>query len=111
VSFDVLQLVAHDAPLQVKPAQVIVVPLGQVPPLQLDADTTVPLVQLCAEHCVVGYEHAVCDAVEQVPWHMPEPEQAARLPCGCPDVTAEHVPNDPETSQAWHCPEHAELQQ
>jgi hypothetical protein len=42
---------------------------------------------------------------------MPEPEQAARLPCGCPDVTAEHVPNDPETSQAWHCPEHAELQQ
>ena len=44
------------------------------------------------------------------PAHTPEPAQAAREPRGAPDVTAVHVPGEPETLQASHWPLQATLQ-
>lgn len=44
---------------------------------------------------------------------VPEPAHAVRSAdavCAGP-ITATHVPTLPTTSQAWHCPLHAELQQ
>ncbi|TMB30309.1 MAG: hypothetical protein E6J65_01500 [Deltaproteobacteria bacterium] len=41
---------------------------------------------------------------------MPLPAQAARPPCGFP-LTAKHWPTLPGTSQAWHWPPQAWLQQ
>jgi hypothetical protein len=43
-------------------------------------------------------------------WQTPEPTHGVRTPCGAPLSTVEHVPTEPETSQAWHCPPHAVLQ-
>jgi hypothetical protein len=44
------------------------------------------------------------------PQALPSVAQAARLPCGAP-ATAVQVPTLPATSQAWHCPPQALLQQ
>jgi len=44
------------------------------------------------------------------PPQVPLPEQAVRTPCGAP-LTATHWPTCPGTSQAWHCPAQAWLQQ
>lgn len=42
---------------------------------------------------------------------VPPPVHAPRAPCGwVPEVVSEQTPTLPETSQASHCPPHAELQ-
>ena len=85
---------------------------GQDPaPLQLAAAVAVPDAQLAERHDVIGYAH---DAV-MVPSHDPPQDdpslaQAARAPWGVP-ATAVQVPTLPDTSQAWHWPLQAWLQQ
>ena len=44
------------------------------------------------------------------PQEEPSLAQAERAPCGAP-LTAVHLPTLPATSQAWHWPPQAELQQ
>jgi hypothetical protein len=61
----------------------------------------------------LGYTQAARFFPSQVGPHevpTPVPAQVGRVPCG-PPMTAEHVPTCPPTSQAWHCPLHAESQQ
>jgi hypothetical protein len=94
--------------------QAVVTGAGQAPaPSQFAAAVAVPLEQLADLQLVVllGYVHAAVFVPSQLP-PQSEPSllQAVREPCGVP-VTATQVPTEPETSQAWHWPPHAVLQQ
>jgi len=88
--------------------------MGQLPvPVQLAARTAVPLVQLAVRHRVspLGYAQARASVPLQVPPHIvPSELQARRVPWGAP-LTGAQVPTKPATSQAWHCPLQAALQQ
>ena len=67
--------------------------------------------QLAARHCETGYAHAVMSLPSQAPPHVvPSEAQAVRDPCGAP-TTGVHAPAFPGTSQAWHSPSQAALQQ
>ena len=82
-------------------------------PLQEAAAVCVPAVQLAARQPVPepGYAQALVATPSQAPPQaLPSEVQAVREPCGAP-VTAVHVPWLPTTSQAWHWPEQALLQQ
>lgn len=47
---------------------------------------------------------------EQLPLQVPLPAQAARAPCGAPELSAVQVPTAPATSHASHAPVQAALQ-
>jgi hypothetical protein len=51
---------------------------------------------------------AVLPPAQLPPHACPAFTHCVRAPCGCPEVTGLQVPGT--TSQAWHCPPHAELQ-
>jgi hypothetical protein len=113
---DVPQLVPlHVADPLLGALQVCVVLAAQAPePLQSAADDITPLEQLRPRQAVKidGYVHAIALPSAHLPPHaVPSVVHAARVPCGCPDRTAVHVPCTPATSQAWHDPLHAVLQQ
>ena len=73
-----------------------------------------PALQLAARQLVVapGYAQAVAlEPLQVPPQALPSLAQAVRVPCGAPLATVAQVPTLPATSQAWHWPEHAVLQQ
>ena len=84
---------------------------GQDPaPSQLAAAVATPAEQLAPRHEAVGYVQLATLLPLQLPPQTPLPAQAERAPCGAP-LTATHWPRLPATSQAWHCPLQAWLQQ
>jgi hypothetical protein len=81
--------------------------------LQEAAAVAVPLEQLALRQLVdpPGYAQAAVLVPSQLPPHdEPSVVHAVRPPCGAP-ATATQVPTLPETSQAWHWPPQALLQQ
>jgi hypothetical protein len=59
-----------------------------------------------------GNEHdIVLPAAQTPPQVVPLPAQAARVPCGCPEVTGEHLPSVAGMSHAWQEPAHGSSQQ
>jgi hypothetical protein len=95
-------------------AHAVVVGVPHAPdPSHPAALVATPLVQEGALHVVLapGYAHAVRPLPSQLPPHVvPLPAHAARVPTGAP-VAAPHVPIDPATLHASHCPAHAPSQQ
>jgi hypothetical protein len=84
---------------------------GQEPLPHEAARVSTPALHEAPRHCDVGY----AQAFTSTPSHDPpqaEPSElhACRDPCGAP-LTAVHTPTLPGTSQAWHWPLHAVLQQ
>jgi hypothetical protein len=55
-------------------------------------------------------QETVLEPSQAPPQSEPSLLHAVREPCGVP-VTATQVPTEPETSQAWHWPPQAVLQQ
>src|SRR5438132_1969373 len=109
------QLVLQAVVSQMYGLQLELAGAGHAPaPSQLADAVAVPLPQLAPRHCAVGYAQAAMLLPSQLPPHvLPSLAQAARAPplrCGAPD-TGVHWPTEPATSQAWHCPLHAWLQQ
>lgn len=105
----VLQLVAP----HVYAPQFVVTGAGQLPPpVQFANAVATPAVQLAARHGVEldKYAHALTLTPSHAPLQLePSPLHAARGAIGAP-VTAVHVPTEPLTLHAWHCPLHALLQ-
>jgi hypothetical protein len=69
-------------------------------------------VQLAPRQIVAaaGYPHAIALDPSQAPAQtLPSEAHAWRAPRGAPS-TLVHVPAKPGTSQAWHCPLHADVQ-
>jgi hypothetical protein len=102
------QVAAHAPLVQLPDAHAIGVEAAQPPlPSQKRAGCTLLVsAQPAAAHCVPlpGYVQARRLPAPHAPAQAPEPAQAARVPCGAPDVTAVQVPAEPETSQASHWP-------
>ena len=88
---------------------------GQVPvPLQEPAGTAVPAAQLAARHWVEAPGYPQAEALlpsQEPPQAEPSVAQADRVPCGAPEVTVVQAPTLPGTSQAWHWPAQAAVQQ
>jgi hypothetical protein len=124
----------HAAPLQVKPlaqsvsaAHVVLQPEApshaklpahvaggcamHAPELLQVLVVKVPLAQLDPHGVPLVYAQAVLFAPSHVPSHaVPAPLHAPCAPCGAPVIVL-HVPIDPATSHASHCPVHAVAQQ
>ena len=84
---------------------------GHEPPLHEAESVSTPDEQDAPRHCAVGYEQAETLTPSQLPPQAdPSLAHAAREPCGEP-VTALQTPTLPGTSQAWHWPLQALLQQ
>jgi len=113
-SVSTAQLVLQAVGPQTYGVQAVTTEEGHVPvPLQLAALVAVPAEQVPARHTVepAGYAQALAMVPSQdPPQALPSVVQAVRLPCGAP-VALVQVPTLPATSQAWHCPPQALLQQ
>jgi hypothetical protein len=113
-SVSTVQLALQAVAPQMYGVHAVVDDAGQVPvPLQLAALTAVPAEQVPARQPVEppGYAQAMAIVPSQEPPQaLPSVVQAVRLPCGAPVVFVQ-VPTLPVTSQAWHCPPQALLQQ
>jgi len=87
---------------------------GHVPePLQAAGSVITPAEHDPARHSTdaPGYAHWVASLPShEPPQAVPSDPQACRDPCGAPTTLAQ-VPTWPGTSQAWHCPPQATLQQ
>ena len=104
---EVLQAVAP----QTYALQACVCTAGHDPPLHDAALVCVPAEQEAPRHCATGYEQeAVATPSQLPPQALPSLAHDARRPCGAP-ATALQTPTMPGTSQAWHCPLQALLQQ
>ena len=89
-----------------------VVGVTQAPrPSQVATGVSVPIEHEGMPHIVwsLGKVHAARFIPSQVPAHTPDPPHARRPAWGAP-VTGEHVPSEPGTSHASHCPLQAVLQ-
>jgi hypothetical protein len=101
--------------LHVAGLHITVVAAGHAPaPLHAAASVWTPFEQLAGVHVVelLGYVQPSTFPIAHVPVHAAPaaPVHAGRIPCGVP-VTAVHLPGEPGTSHAWHCPLHALSQQ
>jgi len=78
---------------------------GQRPaPSQAAWSVATPALQLEPRQIAAGYAHAVALDPSQTPAQaLPSEAHACRAPWGAP-ITFVHVPAEPGTSQAWHCP-------
>jgi hypothetical protein len=81
-------------------------------PLHTDAAVRTPFAQFGPVH--VADDPGYAQAVASVPLHVPRqasvvPAHAARVPRGVP-LTATHLPSEPASAHAWHCPLHAPSQ-
>jgi hypothetical protein len=92
-----------------------VVRAGHEPaPAQLAGSVSTPFVQEAPRHWVAppGYPQAVAlDPLQVPPQTEPSVAQAAREPCGAPELTVVQVPTLLVTSHAWHWPLQALSQQ
>jgi len=110
-SSSALQVVLQAVGPQAYGSHVVATGAGQEPaPSQLAATVATPAAQLAPRHCAVGYAQAAAFVPLHDPPQKPLPEHAVRTPCGAP-LTVTHWPTLPATSQAWHCPLQAWLQQ
>src|SRR5438876_5361826 len=84
---------------------------GHDPPPHEAASVSTPDEHEAPRHCAVGYAQAETLEPSHAPPHTePSLRHAPRPPCGAP-ATGQQAPRWPGTSQAWHCPPHALLQQ
>lgn len=75
------------------------------------ASVSTPALHEAPRHCAVGYAQALTSTPShEPPQAEPSELQACREPWGAP-LTAVQTPTRPATSQAWHWPLHALLQQ
>jgi hypothetical protein len=105
---------AHTAPEQPPAPHASCTIAGHVPePLHIAGSVITPAEHDPARHSTAepGYPHCVALLPSHVPPHaLPSEAQACRDPWG-PPATLVQVPTWPATSQAWHCPPQAALQQ
>lgn len=78
----VAQLVKQPVPLHAYPLHDAVDCVPHAPaPLHEEGKDSIPFAHVSAAQRAVGYAHSVVDPL-QLPWHVPEPAQATRVPCG-----------------------------